>query len=209
MNGERAQDNSALDKTYYTKLECGLSEDRMKQFTDLLDLDDERSYVTLLMQEGLSRAEAEDAFRSLRGVYDKYQTAFDSLAHKRQETPHHYWILETESGPRISDSRVMVYDVLDYYNQGVSPEEMAVICNLTLRQVEVALEYIEQHRAGLEAELRQIKVRQANEEATSRAKQKEIDLKAQAFITREQKAPYQPGEIPQSKSDQNNDNPVE
>ena len=181
----------------------------MKQFTDLLDLDDERSYVSLLMQEGLSRAEAEDAFRSLRSVYDKYQTAFDSLTHKRQETPHHYWILETESGPRISDSRVMVYDVLDYYNQGVSPEEMAVICNLTLRQVEVALEYVEQHRAGLEAELRQIKVRQANEEAIYRAKQKEIDLKAQAFITRERKAPYQPSEAPQSQSEQDNDNFIE
>lgn len=179
----------------------------MKQFTDLLDLNDEKSYVTLLMQEGLSRVEAEDAFRSLRTIYEKYQSAFDRLASKRQTTPRHYRILETEAGPRISDSRVMVYDVLDYHNQGVSLEEIAIICNLTFRQVDVALNYIEQHRTELETELREIKARMAHEEAVGRARQKEIALKAP--MIRELKAPYEPEERYQNKTEQADDNSIE
>lgn len=167
----------------------------MNQFTDLLDLNDEKSYVALLMEEGLSKAEAEEAFRSLRSVYEKYQAAFDSLARKRWATPRQYWILETEIGPRISDSRVMVYDVLDYLNQGASEEEIAEICNLTFRQVEVALKYIEQHQTALEAELSQIKIQQAQEETLARARQKEIALKAQEMsMVREAKTSYQPPE---------------
>jgi uncharacterized protein (DUF433 family) len=167
----------------------------VNQFTDLLDLNDEKSYVALLMEEGLSQAEAEDAFRSLRTVYEKYQTTFDSLARKRWASPRHYWILETDSGPRISDSRVMVYDVLDYLNEGVSPTEIAMICNLTLRQVEIALDYIAKHRPTLETELSEIKIRQAAEEAAARAKQQEIAAQALTpLATREQKAPYQPSE---------------
>lgn len=154
----------------------------MNQFTDLLDLNDEKSYVALLMTEGLSRAEAEDAFRSLRSVYEKYQAAFDSLARKRWATPRQYVILETEIGPRISDSRVMVYDVLDYLNEGFSVEEIAENCNLTFLQVETALDYIEQHRVVLEAELSQIKTRQAQEESLARARQNEIASKAQQFV---------------------------
>lgn len=168
----------------------------MNQFTDLLDLNDEKSYVALLMAEGLSRAEAEDAFRSLHSVYKKYQAAFDSLARKRWATPRQYVILETEIGPRISDSRVMVYDVLDYLNEGFSSTEIAAMCNLTFRQVEVALDYISQHRSILETELGQIKIRQAAEEAAARVRQQAIAAQALTpLITREQKAPYQPGEI--------------
>lgn len=167
----------------------------MNQFTDLLDLNDEKSYVALLMEEGLSKAEAEDAFRSLRSVYEKYQAAFDSLARKRWATPRQYWILETEIGPRISDSRVMVYDVLDYLNEGFSAEEIAENYNLTFLQVEAALDYIEQHRVVLEAELSQIKTRQAQEESLARARQNEIALKAQQLsMVRESKTSYQPPE---------------
>lgn len=167
----------------------------MNPFTDLLDLNDEKSYVTLLMQEGLSRAEAEDAFRSLRSVYKKYRAAFDSLVVKRQAQPRQYWILESDGGPCISDSRVMVYDVLDYYRQEVPPEEIAEICNLTRRQVEVALAYIEQHRAILETELRQIKARQEQEEAATRTRQQAIAAQALTpLMTREQKASYQSDE---------------
>jgi len=160
----------------------------MMPFTDLLDLNDEKSYVALLMQEGLSEAEAKDAFRSLKAIYEKYKTAFDSLNHIRHGRSDQYRVIETEIGPRISDSRAMVYDVLDYQNQGKTRGEIALLLNLKLHQVDVALEYIGQHRAVLEAELVEIKARMAREEAECRMKQKEIELRAQALpMTKEQK----------------------
>lgn len=80
----------------------------MAQFVDVLDLDDKQSFIMLLVEEGLSKSEATDAYDSLRLVYEKYQSAFDALSTKQRAAPRHYWILETEEGPRISDSRVMI-----------------------------------------------------------------------------------------------------
>jgi uncharacterized protein (DUF433 family) len=149
----------------------------MAQFVDVLDLDDKQSFIMLLVEEGLSKSEATDAYDSLRLVYEKYQSAFDALSAKQRAAPRHYWILETEEGPRISDSRVMVYDVLDYQNQGFSSEEIALICNLTLRQVKTALDYIARHHDILEVELTEIKARMAAEEISYRATQAKVKAK--------------------------------
>ena len=164
----------------------------MAQFIDLLDVDDKDSFLALLMQEGLSRAEAEDAFRSLRRVYEIYQAAFDRLARIRYGPPDRYQVVETELGPQISGSRTMVYDVLDYHSQGATRGEIALNFNLKLPQVDVALKYIEQHRAVLEAELVEIKARKENEETEYRARQEEIKLKGQTLpMTKERKAFYE------------------
>jgi uncharacterized protein (DUF433 family) len=182
----------------------------MRQFIDLLDLDDKESFVALLIQEGLSNTEAEDAFQSLRRVYEKYQVAFDNLARFFRDRPNQYYVIETDIGPRISDSRAMVYDVLDYHNQGATRGEIALYLNLNLPQVDVALDYIEQHRPVLEAELVEIKAHKAKEEAECRARQKEIELKAQALpMTRERKAFYELREANRRKREQVNDNSVE
>jgi hypothetical protein len=102
----------------------------------------------------------------------------------------------------------MVYDVLDLHNHGVSREEIAMTYNLTFRQVDVALEYIEQHRKILEAELAEIKVRKAKDEAKYRAMQREIELKAETLpMTRERKAFYQLQEANKRKRESANDSP--
>jgi uncharacterized protein (DUF433 family) len=182
----------------------------MAQFIDLLDLNDKESFMALLMQEGLSRAEAEDAFQLLRSVYEKYRTAFDDLARVRYGQPDRYRVVETEVGPRISESRAMVYDVLDYYNQGATRGEIALNFNLKLPQVDVALEYIEQHRPVLESELVEIKASKAEEEAKYRARQKEIKAKAQALpMTKERKAFYELQEANRRKREQAHDNSTE
>ena len=164
----------------------------MNLFTDLLDLNDEKSYVVLLMQEGLSQHEAEDAFHSLKAIYEKYQIAFDDLFRTRHNRDNPYQVIESDIGPRISESRTMVYDVLDYHNQGATRGEIAFNFNLKLSQVDVALEYIDQHREILEAELVEIKERMAEEEAQSRAKQQELKRKTHALpMTKERKAFYE------------------
>jgi uncharacterized protein (DUF433 family) len=155
-------------------------------------LDDKKGFVSLLMNEGLSWAEAEDAYDTLWEIYQKYQTVWEGVISKYQALPLHYEILETEGGPQISHSRVMVYDVLDNLNQGVSPAEIGYALNLHPGQVDTAIEYIEQHRPTLEAELAEIKAWQAQKEANYRTIQKEIQKKIRTLpMTAERKAFYE------------------
>lgn len=75
-----------------------------------------------------------------------------------------YTILETEIGPMISQSRTSVYDVLITQNEGEDFDSICVIHNLRPMQVEVALAYIEKHRAELEAKLPQLLAKKAEQE---------------------------------------------
>ena len=75
-----------------------------------------------------------------------------------------YQILETDSGLQISESRVMLFDVMEAQNEGDSIYQIAQTFNLTPLQVLTALEYIETHRAILEPEFtKAIQLRQARE----------------------------------------------
>ena len=80
-----------------------------------------------------------------------------------------YKILETELGPLISDSRTSVYDVLLSQQEGDDFFAICVIHNLKPLQVQVALEYIEEHRAQLEAELPELLAKKAENERYHRA----------------------------------------
>jgi uncharacterized protein (DUF433 family) len=65
---------------------------------------------------------------------------------------HRYQILETDSGLQISESRVMLFDVMEMVDRGASIYEIARTFNLTPLQVAIAVEYIETHRVALEPE---------------------------------------------------------
>jgi uncharacterized protein (DUF433 family) len=80
-----------------------------------------------------------------------------------------YTILETSIGPMISESRTSVYDVLLTQQEGEDFDSICVIHNLRPMQVQVALEYIEQHRAELEAELPELLAKKAENERYHRA----------------------------------------
>ncbi len=82
--------------------------------------------------------------------------------------------------------------------------------NLTLPQVNVALEYIEQHRTVLEAELAEIKVRKKKEEAECRARQEKIRLKAETLpMTKERRAFYELQKANRRRRELADDNSVE
>ncbi len=75
-----------------------------------------------------------------------------------------YQILETDSGLQISESRVMLLDVMEAHNEGDSVYQISQTFNLTPLQVQIALEYIEKHRTALEPQLaRAIQLRQKRE----------------------------------------------
>jgi uncharacterized protein (DUF433 family) len=70
--------------------------------------------------------------------------------------PTRYHIIESDLGPLISESRMTVYDVLEAQNNGETVYEISINRNLSPMQVQVAFDYIEQHREQLQAELKEI-----------------------------------------------------
>jgi uncharacterized protein (DUF433 family) len=63
-----------------------------------------------------------------------------------------YQIIETGSGLGISESRVLLFDVMEAHDAGDSIYEISSTFNLTPLQVQTAVDYIEAHRAALEPE---------------------------------------------------------
>ncbi|MEZ4867393.1 MAG: hypothetical protein R3C14_39070 [Caldilineaceae bacterium] len=64
-----------------------------------------------------------------------------------------YQIFEGDSGLQLGESRVLLFDVMQFYDEGKSIYQLCEIFNLTPLQVKIAIAYIEKHRATLEPEL--------------------------------------------------------
>ncbi len=52
-------------------------------------------------------------------------------------------------GPEIRDTRITVYDVMEYYLHDWPREDIATLLRLTAPELGVAISYIEEHRAEL------------------------------------------------------------
>ena len=70
-----------------------------------------------------------------------------------EEWPTPYQIFEGDSGLQIGESRVLLFDLMQYYDAGKSTYQLCEIFNLTPLQVKTAIAYIESHRTALEPEL--------------------------------------------------------
>lgn len=102
-----------------------------------------------------------------------------------------YQIIETDSGLRISESRVMLFDVMEAHNAGDSIYEIAQTFNLTPLQVMIAVDYIETHRAALEPEFAKAIQARDEMEAYYRKQNEEVWARiAQAPMTPERAAVY-------------------
>ena len=86
-----------------------------------------------------------------------------------------YHIIETGSGPRISDSRAYVYDVLDAMNDDFTLYEICETYNLTPGQVRTAYDYIEEHHDRLQVELAEIIRRTEEGQRETHALMKKIE----------------------------------
>lgn len=112
---------------------------------------------------------------------------FDSEALLRNR----YQILETDSGLQISESRVMLFDVMEAHNEGDSIYQIAQTLNLTPLQVQIAVDYIEAHRAKLEPEFtRAIQLRNEREAYYRKQNEAVWERIANAPITPEKAAFY-------------------
>ncbi|MEA5601317.1 DUF433 domain-containing protein [Nostoc sp. UHCC 0252] len=71
-------------------------------------------------------------------------------------------IARTERGLTIAGTRITLYDVMDYVTEQYPPKFIRAMLNLTDRQVNDALSYIETHRQEVEAEY-QLVLKEAEE----------------------------------------------
>jgi uncharacterized protein (DUF433 family) len=68
-------------------------------------------------------------------------------------------IIEAGVNPRIAGTRITVYTILEYVQQGWRPDDIAFWLDLTTDQVEAATRYIEEHRDEVMAEYARIRER--------------------------------------------------
>jgi len=67
-----------------------------------------------------------------------------------------FHIINGGNGPTIEGTRVTVYRIYDYYQEGMHPLLIACKLRLSTPQVDAAIAYIESHRAEVEAEYAKI-----------------------------------------------------
>ncbi len=65
-------------------------------------------------------------------------------------------IIDRGRGPEIAGSRITVFDILDYLQEGWDPMQIALFFRLSTRQVDAAVRYIEEHNAEVMDEYRRI-----------------------------------------------------
>ncbi len=68
-------------------------------------------------------------------------------------------IVEAGRNPRIAGTRITIYTILEYVQEGWRPEDIAFGLRLTREQVEAATRYIEEHRDEVMAEYAKIRER--------------------------------------------------
>ncbi len=68
-------------------------------------------------------------------------------------------IIKFGRNPRIAGTRITVYAILEYVQEGWRLEDIAFWLNLTRNQVEAAIQYIEEHKEEVTAEYDKIMAR--------------------------------------------------
>src|SRR5882724_3001994 len=69
-------------------------------------------------------------------------------------------IINRGRGPEIEGTRITVYDVLDYARQGWHRDRIAALFRLSSRDIQAALDYIDQHHDEVTATYQRIRARQ-------------------------------------------------
>jgi uncharacterized protein (DUF433 family) len=71
-------------------------------------------------------------------------------------------IIDRGRGPEIAGTRITVYDVLDYLQEGWRPDQIAGLFRLLPDDIQAAIQYIEDHKEEVMAAYRQILARHRN-----------------------------------------------
>jgi len=71
-------------------------------------------------------------------------------------------IVDSGRGPQIAGTRITVYDVMDYLKHGWHRDRIAALFRLSSRDIQAAIDYIEQHQEEVRAEYQRILNRHRN-----------------------------------------------
>jgi uncharacterized protein (DUF433 family) len=71
-------------------------------------------------------------------------------------------IINRGRGPEIEGTRITVYDVLDYARHGWHRDRIAALFRLSSRDIQAALDYIDQHQDEVTANYQSMRARQQN-----------------------------------------------
>jgi uncharacterized protein (DUF433 family) len=93
-------------------------------------------------------------------------------------------IINRGRGPEIEGTRITVYDVFDYVRQGWHRDRIATLFRLSSRDIQAALDYIEQHQEEVATNYQKILDRQRHYQYTPevRAKIAASQQRAQARL---------------------------
>lgn len=61
-------------------------------------------------------------------------------------------IIDRGRGPEIAGTRITVYDIVDYLEEGCHPTAIAAFFRINSREVDAALRYIQEHEEEVRAE---------------------------------------------------------
>jgi uncharacterized protein (DUF433 family) len=65
-------------------------------------------------------------------------------------------IINRGRGPEIAGTRITVYDVLDYHKHGWHRDRIAALFRLSSRDIQAAIDYIEEHKSEVMADYERI-----------------------------------------------------
>jgi uncharacterized protein (DUF433 family) len=68
-------------------------------------------------------------------------------------------VIKRGRGPEIEGTRITVYDVMDYAQQGLHRDRIAALFRLSSRDVQAALDYIDAHRDEVTSTSQSIRTR--------------------------------------------------
>jgi uncharacterized protein (DUF433 family) len=70
-------------------------------------------------------------------------------------------IIDRGRGPEIAGTRITVYDIVDYFDEGWHSTAIATLFRISSREVDAALHYIEEHEEEVRDEYQRILARAA------------------------------------------------
>jgi uncharacterized protein (DUF433 family) len=70
-------------------------------------------------------------------------------------------IIDRGRGPEIAGTRITIFDIVDYLDEGWHPTAIAAFFRISSRQVDAAIRYIEDHLEEVRAEYERILARAA------------------------------------------------
>ena len=124
------------------------------EITELLSLDEQRQLIEIVRQRLIQyqRAELVAQVAEARQAYQQGKVNRGTVADLMREIETRPTVIRTSRGLSIAGTRITLYDIMDYLTASWPPDLIRNWFGLTDEQIADVMDYIETHRAEVEAE---------------------------------------------------------